>query len=212
MFYEIDKDFDLLPDEPVPEAMTLIAKVARDGPTEDRFELAATVYKALAMEHREQLPEEMERLGIGTRDELLYAVDMYLEDPEAWEVPEDDGEDESDADENAPSLERQEISQSAISDIALYVIDNVVRRTRVTDRYDVMAHVCDVMERRFGSGEKLEQNLAKMNLTTTKDVLYAIDIYFTMKRLYPDTVFGRKRMKSVWAPIFNDCLPESEVS
>ena len=55
-------------------------------------------------------------------------------------------------------------------------------------------------------------NLAKMNLTTTKDVLYAIDIYFTMKRLYPDTVFGRKRMKSVWAPIFNDCLPESEVS
>lgn len=30
MFYEIDKDFDLLPDEPVPEAMTLIAKVARD--------------------------------------------------------------------------------------------------------------------------------------------------------------------------------------
>lgn len=212
MFYEIDKDFDLLPDEPVPEAMTLIAKVAQDGPTEDRFDLAAAVYKALAMEYREELPQEMERLGIGTRDELLYAVDMYLEDPESWKPQEDCLEEEDEETEDAPPLERQEVSQSAISDITLYVIDNVVRRTRITDRYDVMAHVCDVMERRFGSGEKLEQNLAKLNLATTKDVLYAIDIYFTMKQLYPDTVFGRKRMKNVWAPIFQACLPESEVS
>lgn len=212
MFYEIDKDFDLLPDEPVPEAMALIAKVAQDGHTEDRFDLATAVYKALAMEYRDELPQEMERLGIGTRDELLYAVDMYLEDPESWKPQEDCQEEEDEETEDAPPLERQEVSQSAISDITLYVIDNVVRRTRITDRYDVMAHVCDVMERRFGSGEKLEQNLAKLNLATTKDVLYAIDIYFTMKQLYPDTVFGRKRMKNVWAPIFQACLPESEVS
>lgn len=212
MFYEIDKDFDLLPDEPVPEAMALIAKVAQDGHAEDRFDLATAVYKALAMEYRDELPKEMERLGIGTRDELLYAVDMYLEDPESWKPQEGCQEEEDEETEDAPPLERQEVSQSAISDITLYVIDNVVRRTRITDRYDVMAHVCDVMERRFGSGEKLEQNLAKLNLATTKDVLYAIDIYFTMKQLYPDTVFGRKRMKNVWAPIFQACLPESEVS
>ena len=208
--YEIDKDFDLLLEDPDPEAMALIAKVAQDTPTEDRFELATAVYKTLAMEHRENLSMEMNRLGIGTRDELLCAVDQYLENKDEWSTPESCEEEIGDED-LASHLERNEISESSISDITLYVIDNIVRRTRVTDRYDVMAHVCDVMERRFGTGEKLEQNLTKLKLATTNDVLHAIDLYFTMKRLYPDTVFGRKRMQSVWAPIFQVCPPEKEV-
>ena len=208
--YEIDRAFDLLPEEPEPETLSLIAKIAQGEPTDDRFDLAAAVYKALAREFRDDLPTEMERLGIGTRDELLFAVDYYLENRE--ELDSNEPCEEDDEEEPAPKLERKEVSKSSISDIALYVIDNVVRRTRVTDRYDVMAHVCDVMEKRFGTGEKLEQNLAKLNLATTNDVLQAIDLYFIMRQLYPDTVFGRKRMQSVWAPVFKACLPEKEVS
>lgn len=211
MMYEIDKDFDILAGEVNLEVQFLIAKIARDNPLDDRFELAAAVYKALAMEHRDNLLPEMERLGIGTRDELLDAVDWYLENGDQPDDLIGYGMEEDDEDEFFPPPGRKEVSESSISDITLYVIDNIVRRTRVTDRYDVMAHVCDVMERRFGTGEKLEQNLAKLNLTTTKEVLHAIDLYFTMKRLYPDTVFGRRRMQGVWAPIFQACLPKEEV-
>ena len=80
----------------------------------------------------------------------------------------------------------------------MFVIDNVVRRSRLTNRYDVMERFCAVLEHRFGTGAKLDENLEKMHLATTKDV-------------YPDTVFGRKRMQSVWAPVFQECFPQEEV-
>ena len=37
-----------------------------------------------------------------------------------------------------------------------------------------------------------------MHLTTTKYILYAIDPYFVLKKLYPDTVFGRERVREAW--------------
>lgn len=101
---------------------------------------------------------------------------------------------------------------SGISDIALFLVDNIVTKTKVTNRYNIMSHVCEILEYRFGDGEKLEQKLDQLNLATTKDVLHVIDIYFTMKKLYPDTVFGRKRMYGVWAPAFEACLPKPDDS
>ena len=99
-----------------------------------------------------------------------------------------------------------DVAATGISDITLFVIDNIVKKTHITNRYDVMSHVCEIMEHRFGDGDRLEQNLDRLNLKTTKDVLYAVDIYFIMKKLYPDTVFGRKRMYGAWASAFKACL------
>ena len=145
--------------------------------------------------------------SIETKEKLLDVADRYLK----WKA--DHPQQEYVCKDCVDSTKEDgSIAASSISDITLFVIDNIVKRTRITDRYDVMEHVCDVLEHRFGTGEKLEQNLEKLNLSTTKDVLNAIDIYFVMKQLYPDTVFGRKRMQNVWAPSFQACLPTEEVS
>lgn len=191
----------------------LCCEVSQGSNEMDELTLATEVYKALAAKYRDGgLAEAMSEMGVGTREELLQQVQMFIswrtehpfsskdEDDLACEQPEG----------NFPV--REQISQSSINDTTLFVIDNVVKRTRVTDRYDVMEHMCDVLEHRFGTGAKLEENLKKMHLATTKEVLTAIDIYFTMKTLYPDTVFGRKRMQTVWDPVFDECLPVEGVS
>ena len=62
-----------------------------------------------------------------------------------------------------------------------------------------MSAVCDAVRSKYGEGDRLELHLRRMHLLTTKDVLYAIDIYSTLKQLYPDIVFGRERVRESWA-------------
>lgn len=187
------------------EAMALCGRVAEKTGANDEVALATEIYKVLAAERRDgSLPDAMESLGIGTREALLHLTGFYLSQEELPALPKDES--------GAAEPPREDISRSSVSDIALFVIDNIVRRTRVTDRYDVMEHMCGVLEYRFGTGKTLERNLEKLHLETTKDVLQAIDVYFIMKQLYPDTVFGRKRMQSAWGPSFQACLPIKEVS
>ena len=161
--------------------------------------------KTLAAQHRDDsLEDAMLALGVGTREELLEAVRIFQawrsENPEPAQAQERTKKD----DEEPNDQLQEELAQSSVNDTAMFVIDNVVRRSRLTNRYDVMERFCAVLEHRFGTGAKLDENLEKMHLATTKDVLQAIDIYFVMKDLYPDTVFGRKRMQSVWAPVFQE--------
>lgn len=191
-----------------PQTAELCNHVFRATGANDSITLATEIYKKLAAQYRNGgLKQAMVSLGIETKEKLLGTADWYLK----WRAdhPASDHANTESAD---IAKEDSSIAASSISDITLFLIDNIVRRTKVTDRYDVMEHVCDVLEHRFGTGEKLEQNLEKLNLSTTKDVLNAIDIYFVMKQLYPDTVFGRKRMQNVWAPSFQACLPVEEVS
>jgi len=189
-----------LPSGVLPEAIERIDKVAQETNCKDCESLATAVYKSLASEHRDgSLEDAMQSLGIGTSAELLTAVNAYIalkeENPDIsfYEAP---GEESFTSEDDS----------SEVSDIALFLIDNIVKKTKVTNRYDVMSHVCEILEHRFGDGEKLEQNLKKLHLKTTKQVLHAVDIYFIMKKLYPDTVFGRKRMYGVWASSFSACL------
>lgn len=91
--------------------------------------------------------------------------------------------------------------EAIVSDTALFLIDTVVTKTKVTGRYDIVSAVCEILEAKFGDGAKLEANLEKLNLQTTKDILHAVDLYFIMKKLYPDTVFGRDRMVKAWSKV-----------
>ena len=88
---------------------------------------------------------------------------------------------------------------SDVTDTALFVIDSVVQKYKITDRFDIMSAVCDAVRSKYGEGDRLELHLRRMHLLTTKDVLYAIDIYSTLKQLYPDIVFGRERVRESWA-------------
>ena len=51
-----------------------------------------------------------------------------------------------------------------------------VRTVGSVDRIRLLEAICDVLERKF-QGKTLEYHLKQMNLRTTKDILYAIDIY-----------------------------------
>lgn len=196
-----------LAEDMLPQTIICIDKVAQRHGSVDRTALAMEFYKELAKEYKgDALPVRMRELRVDTSEKLLAAVDVYMrlkqQSPEAvfYIAPEPKEE---------PSRGREcRFSDSEINDIVLFVIDNIVTKTNNTDRYDVMSHVCEVMEHRFGAGTRLEYNLEKLNLKTTKDVLRAIDIYFIMKKLFPDTVFGRQRMHSVWDKSFDACLAE----
>lgn len=194
------------------DIFTICLRLTQPDVPIDEIKLATEVYKALAAQHQDgSLKDVMMTLGVGTREGLLEAVRTFLlwraENPELAQPQEED----DDEDEEPDARFREELSQSSINDTAMFVIDNVVKRSRLTNRYDVMERFCAILEHRFGTGDKLDENLEKMHLATTKDVLQAIDIYFVMKDLYPDTVFGRKRMQSVWAPVFQECFSQEEV-
>lgn len=209
-------DYMNFPEGMTKELMTVIDKAAQENDWDSCSELAAAVYKEVTTADPEtEFSPEMERLGIETGPRLLAAVDTYLcwreVNPGAvlYEPQPEDLKDPEEEPEAEPAEKRvSAFDVTEISDIALYLVDKIVEKTHLTNRYDVMSHVCNVLEYRFGDGEKLEQNLDRMNLATTKDVLHVIDIYFTMKKLYPDTVFGRKRMYGVWAPALDACLPK----
>jgi len=190
--------FETLPEGGVPETFTRIDKVARSCNDMTREVLATELYKDLATEYKDgTFAEKMQSLQVETGEKMLAAVDAYIE----WKAKYPD----ITLYKSQDPVSRGE--DASINDVVLFLIDNIVKKTKVTDRYDVMSHVCEILECRFGNGAKLEYNLNKLNLRTTKDVLHAVDIYFIMKKLYPDTVFGRQRMHTVWDKSFNMCLP-----
>lgn len=198
---------DNLAEDMMPQTIMCIDKVAQRHDPLDRISLAMEFYKELAKEYKgDSLSARMRELQVDTSEKMLAAVDVYTrlkqQYPEAvfYNAP--------DPREEPLRGRESRFSDSEINDIVLFVIDNIVTKTNNTDRYDVMSHVCEVMEHRFGAGARLEYNLEKLNLKTTKDVLRAIDIYFIMKKLFPDTVFGRQRMHSVWDKSFDACLAE----
>lgn len=63
-----------------------------------------------------------------------------------------------------------------ISDGTINLIGEVARSIGSKDRIDILEAVCDHLESRF-HGKSLEYHLQQMNIRTTSDILYAIDLY-----------------------------------
>lgn len=176
-----------LPKTVNPDAISMMDKLNGMEVPQSRESFAEEVYRALEKDFQgDALSKELQRLRLSTTEELLSSVDAYIALRKKY-----------------PGIafhnEFMQRSGSEVTDTALFIIDNVVKKARITDRFDIMSEVCTVLENKFGCGDKLEANLNKMNLRTTEDILHAIDLYFVMCRLYPDTVFGRERMQKVWA-------------
>lgn len=62
------------------------------------------------------------------------------------------------------------------------VITEVYEKTGYTDRYDLLNAVCNELVKRY-PGEKLEYQLGRMKISTTRDILEAIDNMYEMKLL-----------------------------
>lgn len=188
---EIKKE---LPQDVFPKAIDKIDRINGTKQPQSLEELSADVRQSLEQEFPgEALEKELNRLHMGTPEEFSAALRTYL----ALRRAHPDLAFHTDA---APRR------TSDISDTVLFLIDYVMQEEGITDRYEALAEICSILEKKFGTSSRLESNLERLNLRTTKDVLHAIDMYLTMRRLYPNTIFGPDRLRKSWT----DVLPNVE--
>ncbi len=132
----------------------------------------------------------IEKCGVCSREKILEAVCEELE--ELW--PEDRFEAEAERAQLATTKQIQiaideyflavgknrfvpRRSQARkITDGILTIIGEAAAGIESNDRLDILDAVCDQLEARFRDGY-LEYHLRQMDMCTTKDLLYAIDIY-----------------------------------
>lgn len=69
----------------------------------------------------------------------------------------------------------QSAVQETMSNDVMDLIVSTIIEQGVTDRYDVLDHVCTVLETRFNSEEDMDNYLNSVCLGTTKNLLCAID-------------------------------------
>lgn len=138
------------------KAIEIIGDVANKYGIISRAALVDAVCKELETIWGEDCWEKRaQEIQLGTTDQISYAVDLYyagLESPAAGQL--------------CPN----------VSEGALRLVGEAVRTVGSVDRIRLLDAICDVLERKF-QGKTLEYHLRQMNLCTTKDILYAIDIY-----------------------------------
>jgi len=176
----------LLPPDVSPEAICLMDDIMGHRPAVSRERLSSAVFERLESQFKDDaLDKELNRLHLNQMSDMNKAIGAY--NTLCRKFP------------NTRFAEyhiRNEAND--VTDTALFIIDSVVRQNKITDRYDIMSAVCDAVQNKYGGGDRLDTHLQRMHLATTNDILYAIDIYFIMKKLYPGTVFGRERMRVAW--------------
>lgn len=176
-----------LPPNVSPAAVCLIDTVLGHKPMMNREASASAVFEYLEARFQDDaLDTKLEQLHLSKMSEMYAALDAY-------------GALRSKYPSTKFADDRIRESGRDVTDTALFVIDSVVRKSKITDRFDIMSAVCDAVQKKYGTGDRMELHLRRMHLLTTKDILYAIDIYFTLRQLYPDTVFGRERVRESWA-------------
>ena len=138
------------------KAIEIIGDVANKYGIIDRVELVDAVCKELETMWGEDCWEKRaQEIQLGTTGQISYAIDLYyaeLEPPMAEQL--------------CPN----------VSEGALRLVGEAARAVGSVDRIKLLDAICDVLENKF-HGKTLEYHLKQMNLRTTKDILYAIDIY-----------------------------------
>lgn len=106
----------------------------------------------------ESWEDEAKRAGLATTKQIRTAIDAYwLAVAEKRIAP------------NPPHT-------TTISNGAISMIEEVAGKAATMDRMDILEAVCEDLQARF-SGDSLEYHLCQMNISTTSDLLYAIDLY-----------------------------------
>lgn len=138
------------------KAIEIIGDVANKYGAISRVELVDAVCKELEIMWGEDCWEERAReMQLGTTGQISYAIDLYYAGVDS-------------------SVEGQPCPN--VSEGALRLVGEAARTVGSVDRIRLLDAICDVLERKF-QGKTLEYHLKQMNLCTTKDILYAIDIY-----------------------------------
>lgn len=138
------------------KAIEIISDIANKYGVISRSRLMDVVCNELETMWAEDCWEERaQAMHLGTTGQISYAVDQYYA--------------------GLDSLETQHLCQS-VSEGALRLVGEAARAVGTVDRIRLLDAICDVLERKF-QGKTLEYHLRQMNLCTTKDILYAIDIY-----------------------------------
>lgn len=75
-----------------------------------------------------------------------------------------------------------------LTDGAMCLIEDIVQRKHLTDRLQILEAVCEALEERY-NGDAMEFHLEHMHLSTTSEILRAIDVYFVMREEFPDYSF-----------------------
>lgn len=177
-----------LPSGVMPEAISKIDLINGMAIPEDRVLFADGILKAFKESCGESFDEELRRLGMQSQPDFLRTIDAYIGMREQY-----------------PGIAFHDgfVSRTGtnVSDVALFLIDSIVKKNNISDRYDVMSEVCEALEQKYGSGPALEKHLGKLNMQTTDKILHAIDMYFIMRKLYPGMNFSRERMRKAWADV-----------
>lgn len=176
----------LIPPDVVPEAICLMDDIMGHMPVVSQEGLSAAVFERLESQFKgDALDKELARLHLTQMSDMKKAI--YAYNILCSKFPN-----------TRFSEERIRGESNDVTDTALFIIDSVVQKNKITDRYDIMSAVCNAVQNKYGAGDRLDVHLRRMHLKTTKDILYAIDIYFIMRKLYPDTAFGRERVREAW--------------
>lgn len=177
-----------LPPGVKPEAISKIDLINGMDVPADRARFADTILTALKDSCGETFDGEMLRLGMQSRPDFLRAIDAYITLREQYP---------------GIAFHDEFVTRTGtdVSDVALFLIDSIVTKSNIKDRYDVMSEICEVLERKYGDGPALEKGLRKLNMQTTDKILHAIDLYFIMRKLYPSMNFRRERIQKAWADV-----------
>lgn len=139
------------------KAIEIVHSVASKYGVISRAKLVEAVCEELETMWTEDCWEERaQEIQLGTTGQISCAVDLYCAELE--------------------SLTAEQMQCRNVSEGALRLVGEAVRLVGITDRIKLLDTVCSILEKKF-QGKTLEYHLRQMNLCTTKDILYAIDIY-----------------------------------
>jgi len=139
------------------KAIDIISSVANKYGIISRARLVEVVCEELETMWSEDCWEERaQEVQLGTTGQISDAVDLYYSELE--------------------SLTTEQMQCRNVSEGALRLVGEAMRTVGSSDRIRLLDTICDELEKKF-QGKTLEYHLKQMNLCTTKDILYAIDIY-----------------------------------
>lgn len=82
-----------------------------------------------------------------------------------------------------------------LSKNAVKLIEDAINQSNSFDRYKICEYVCLILEEKYPLERNLEYQLRRMNLSTTREILNAVDIYLRERE--------KKEMKLLQKELFN---------
>lgn len=169
------------------ETLHFLTTVQQKSGAVDRMELMAQVCNELENQwpDEEDLEFHSNRLCLATTTDILAAIDLIQK--QKHESFQEVLSGANQMIEQTPALKRE---KGTITDGALGIVNAIVLQTHSTDRSYLVEKICEELSARYHKNN-LEYHLTQMNLLSKQDILRVIDIYFIMRRVFPEMSFKK---------------------